>query len=844
MNRNLNLFYKPLFTLCLLIAFSAATHAVVPVVHISPKPSWISAYKPYVTKPADRDIENGAYSALIEEQVNVEEEATYNHFITQIVSASGVQNNSEISVSFDPSYQRLDFHDITVWRNNKPQSRLNNSAFKLLAQEDELEKFLYDGTYAAKYVLADIRKGDKIEYSYTITGINPIFNHQFSRSIYLQGGGLIAHQYTTLLFSAKRKIQVKSFNLKSQAKITRAGAFIRYEWEDFQVPGVSTNKLQPKWINDYARVQVSDLGTWADVINWGLKLNPVQTTFNGELADSIAKLKKQSGGNKERYFRAAVTLVQDEIRYMGIETGPYSHKANSPEKVFKQRFGDCKDKSLLLASILTAGGIEAHLALINTALQDKIENYLPANTLFDHAVVVATVNGKKVWVDATMANQGGRGTDLYFPNYRVGLILKAGNTALTKIDETKKGKMICEERYDIKNEYAPVKFKVITTYTLDQADQERDHLAASGSAETEKSYLDYYAKVYSKIEATDSVVIKDDREKNVLTTIENYTIPNYFKRDSASSKFSADFYADYIAYELPAIGGRIKTPVAVNYPSSIDYTINIILPYGWDMNNEHFALKRDGYSFLSDKLVNHDQLSLHYQFAYTRDFIPVDKISEFRQDIKDLKDDKLSFSFYYIPDITKVPFKANSLMLLTTALVAGLFIYFGLKVYRTETSETSWYNSNSIPMPLGGWLIFLIIVLFGTSIGIIQNLVNGGYYSMARWNEVLAGTAGFLNRAMIIYKVIGYAALFCFSVFCLVLVFNKRDIAPRTIKVYYMFMVLFFAVGYIFGVFIKGEFFEDGFTQMFRPIIAAVLWTYYLNTAERVKRTFIIPYSN
>ncbi|XHR98086.1 hypothetical protein ACFJIV_16335 [Mucilaginibacter sp. UC70_90] len=42
---------------------------------------------------------------------------------------------------------------------------------------------------------------------------------------------------------------------------------------------------------------------------------------------------------------------------MGIEIGEYSHRANNPEKVFRQRYGDCKDKSLLLVSMLKAGGL-------------------------------------------------------------------------------------------------------------------------------------------------------------------------------------------------------------------------------------------------------------------------------------------------------------------------------------------------------------------------------------------------------------------------------------------------------------------------------------------------------
>ncbi|HWZ02178.1 MAG TPA: DUF3857 domain-containing protein, partial [Mucilaginibacter sp.] len=323
MQKNLNLLRGVLFSLVTTIFSINNARASTPVVHLSPKPSWILTCKKYNQAPSARDVNNGAYDELIEEQVNVEDKATYNHVITQIVSESGVQNNSDISVSFNPAYERLDFHDITIWRNNKPQSRLNVSEFKVLADESEIEKFIYNGTYSAKYILADIRKGDRLEYSYTITGFNPIFDNKFCRTIYLQGANLIEHQYTTLLFKADRKLNMKSFNLRSQPKISVSAGLKRFEWEDFKVPGISTNKFQPNWFNQYARVQVSEFYNWKEVIDWGLKINPLQTTFKGELADTIARLKKLSGKNQAKYFRAAVTFVQDGIRYMGIETGPY-----------------------------------------------------------------------------------------------------------------------------------------------------------------------------------------------------------------------------------------------------------------------------------------------------------------------------------------------------------------------------------------------------------------------------------------------------------------------------------------------------------------------------------------
>ena len=168
-------------------------------VSVSPKPNWILSCKPYKITPSNREINNGAYDELIEEQINVDKQAIYNHIITQIVSESGIQNNSEISVSFNPSYERIDFHEIIVWRNNKPQARLYSDKFKMLPEENEIEKFIYNGTYFAKYILDDIRKGDKIEYSYTITGVNPVFDHKFCRTIYLQAENLIQHQFYYLI---------------------------------------------------------------------------------------------------------------------------------------------------------------------------------------------------------------------------------------------------------------------------------------------------------------------------------------------------------------------------------------------------------------------------------------------------------------------------------------------------------------------------------------------------------------------------------------------------------------------------------------------------------------------
>ncbi len=132
MQKNLILLFTLSLNLLIGNFSSGRLLAATPHIYKNHAPAWILSCKNYDKKPLARDIKDGAYSELIEEQINVEEKATYNHIITNIVSESGVQNNSEISVSFDPSFERVDFHEIVVWRDNKPQQRLNLDAFKLL----------------------------------------------------------------------------------------------------------------------------------------------------------------------------------------------------------------------------------------------------------------------------------------------------------------------------------------------------------------------------------------------------------------------------------------------------------------------------------------------------------------------------------------------------------------------------------------------------------------------------------------------------------------------------------------------------------------------------------------
>jgi len=841
--------YKPysriiLFTVAVLITVLGygAANAAEPVVHISPKPTWTSACKPYNQKPSLRTVEDGYFFELIEHQVHVEKQADYHHYIRQIVSEPGIQNGSEIKISFDPTFERLDFHDITVWRDNKPYNRLKVSAFKILADEQELSNFIYQGTYSALCILSDIRKGDRIEYSYTITGRNPIFHGRYCSDLYFQWNETIEHQYTTLIFSNQRKLNMKSFNAVSKPIISETNGLKQYQWEDFQIKPALYDENQPAWFDSRAHVMVSEYNSWAEVTDWALGINPAKVVVKGELAAEIAKLKSAAGNDKEKYFRSAVKIVQDEVRYMGIEIGQYSHRANDPEKVFNQRYGDCKDKSLLLVSMLKAGGIDANMVLINTEMRSRVDQYIPAHNIFNHAVVVATLNGKQVWVDATIDYQRGLGADIWFPNYGKGLVLKPGNTGLTTIPVSKSGTITCVENFTVKNEKAPVILNVKTTYTLNEADGIRDRLASSGMAETEKSYLKYYAKTYNKIEAKDSIAVIDDEKKNILTTVEKYEISDFFKKDSVSGANTAYFYAEYIKDKLPVITNQTKTPVDVTFPFDEDYTINLELPSGWDIRTTHNEIKRDAYRFTSDYSVAGKVLSLNYKFTYLKDFVPVDQLEQFKKDIKELADHALSYGITYTPDAVEKPSTVNQWMVnlaLFIVLISGIA---GVLIYRMETPGIL-FSYGSTFVPIGGWLILICIGLVVTPISVIISLVNKNYFDQSAWNHLNTYSYAAALKSQQVFSVLGYVIIACYAIFCLVLFLKRRDILPKYIIGYFSFALAFHVANYVFIASVTHyEIPQEYFNGITRSAVVAAIWIPYFLKSSRVHETFIVPY--
>ena len=101
----------------------------------------------------------------------------------------------------------------------------------------------------------------------------------------------------------------------------------------------------------------------------------------------------------------ALQWVQGEIRYFSVSLGESTHRPHDPAWVVQRRYGDCKDKTYLLVSLLRELGIDAQPMLVSLQSRRMPAKLLPSPEVFDHAIVRVRLQGKSYYLDGTRPAQ-------------------------------------------------------------------------------------------------------------------------------------------------------------------------------------------------------------------------------------------------------------------------------------------------------------------------------------------------------------------------------------------------------------------------------------------------------
>jgi lipoprotein NlpI/transglutaminase-like putative cysteine protease len=546
---------------------------------IAPPPAWV---QPLVAQAMPPELPRAPMQfALIERQNRLEAKSVhrFHRAVRQVNDTAGLQQAAQMEIEFDPSYQRLVLHQVDVIRGGQRVAKLDAAlaakGIKLLHRETQLERQMVDGRMTASIVLDDVRVGDRIDWSYSLVGANPVFGDKF-----VDLDWSVASNGPTALYQY-RLLAPPERNVRHQAgdPSVVVSSQVRDGWREtlFQrrlAPQFHFDPYVPGGAYQRDEIQLSEFADWAEVAQWADKLFAPATQAGPEIKARAAALAAQTADPAER-LRLALDLVQTEVRYFGTEIGPNSHQPALAETVLKQRFGDCKDKASLLTALLGAMDISATPLLVSTRYQRQVNTVLPSPLAFDHVIAGAQLDGKTLWLDGTRSLQTGAATTRQSVGLGWGLPAKGGTNALQALPEPQgQLRVVAEDNFRFGVLADDARLESRQTFHGDLAELVRASRASQPAADFDRQMASEYNRMYPTAQADGPSELIEVAGQNALTVVQRFKLKAPW-RFPQQRLLTTDFALPALINPLRLPDQNPRTmPLRMGYPGQYRQVVN------------------------------------------------------------------------------------------------------------------------------------------------------------------------------------------------------------------------------------------------------------------------------
>lgn len=536
-------------------------------------------------------------------------------------SADLIRQAGKYEINFNPDYQKLTLHRVEVRRNGQWQDRLKTDAVTLARRESDFDSSdMSTGEVSALIVMDDVQPGDVVRISYTVSGSNPILAGMEAEKFNFDWYQPVLERHVRAWWDAALPLDIRRSAGVPAAITTQhaEGELVSVDAAD--LPAVYNEGSYPNWYSATATLNISAKRSWSDVAAWARELYPQPKPLPADLQQRIAQWKMLP---TDQGIAAALRAVQEEVRYFGIELGESSHRPAEPALTWQRRYGDCKDKARLLATILHAMGVEAYPALVSAAEGKGVHDWPASPNAFDHVIVQVRLRDATLWLDPTSTQQ--RDPLRALSRDTLGAALPVAPDTRNLVDIRRQPSAI--DHVNVEEHFVPdahgtgVNLDLHSDFSGTAAEQLRARMHSSSRDDMARGYADYYRRRYGAIEA-DAPQISDDAQTGVLSVREHYRLDNPW---SDGLGRGLDVFPGSLGgyLELPRVAQR-KAPFDLGTPVEVTYVTRITLPAGWSWPNEpgsgHWNDKAVQFDYAGKKDGRDVVLTRHYRSD--RDMVP------------------------------------------------------------------------------------------------------------------------------------------------------------------------------------------------------------------------------
>lgn len=580
---------------------------------VSPTPSWVEP----PTVPVDTPVPVGAVLPhtqylLVDDQTQLHAGGGATRFVHRsyrVVTREGLESGGQLEVPYDPASEVLRFHDLQVFRDGAWSPRIDDAHTAIIQPEDDLWQGLLTGQRTLVVLVPDLSVGDIVRYSYTLESDDTLFGGRWTDGFQLAWDVPVAARTVRIEGEGDRAPSVRVHGLDTETSAAETS------WSFQDLPAVVPEWNVPADVVEYPYIQGTEFQSWAEVVAWALPLYDQPADL-----DDVPELETPT---------EALDWVQDDIRYVGIELGSGSHVPRPPDRVVRLRYGDCKDKTLLLIALLRQQGITAWPALVDSE-GALTEGDLPSPGAFDHVIVYIEDRGGGAFVDPTWSLQGGDIRDRYLPDYGMALLVRPGEDRLVPIErrDAPEGRSDLTWTYRVPRLGSP-SVSTRTQATGGRADNLRSWFASVSEDELAADLLDQMVRSDAEVFATDPLTVVDDVAANVITLEEHYRLASAWSDDGDGGEVFP-LYELSIFDLLPYPDLQRSQPLALPDGEYEVERVEIDAPPEWRFDDTSGVLSTRWFRWEVESTPGRGSLTETYTLQVTADRVAPEDMAEYR----------------------------------------------------------------------------------------------------------------------------------------------------------------------------------------------------------------------
>ncbi len=640
-----------IFVLLIMFASFIGTVAQAQTLLRGTDPGWIEgAVLPEADPRLAGKTQSGVLYLLSDDQVSWQGQNAiwYRRLQMKVIDRTGLETAATIRRDFDPEFDKLTLTRLFVIRGDQKIDLIGTVKDDVFRREDNLDSGILDGRLTAVLQIPDLRVGDVVDFAF-LQETEPLIEGM-GRSGFVPMEYDVPVVLSRLIVHWPKDWQMNLGSWPDRVSYKKAGEgdTTRHEWQRLNHIPPKEEENAPITADPTAIIRFSAFPDWGALSAAMTPHYAKDYPLSPGWEERLETIRQDHSSDADRTY-AALRLVQDEIRYVSLSIGVGGIIARDPQTVISSGFGDCKDKSLLLRTLLRRMGIAADVALTDIDQGYALPLDQPRLGAFDHAIVRAELDGRAVWMDPTGVHEGGGPDTAVTPDYGYALPLRgAAQRELEPIILSDQTLWDVEANEEFRFTPEGVQLNVTTVHRGVAANHYRYRFATESRDAISEEFLKYYAGRYPGIETARDIRMSDRRGANRLETVESYFIPAAALAENDLGKDFPFGAGNFVSDLSTVLTGKRTLPFYAGGRSKIRHKVRILdapisfrAPDPVAIGNSAFR-----FSFVG-KAEADGELRLIYRFDRSGSIVPPEEVAGVLRDA-----DRIGQNIVYSWDLT------------------------------------------------------------------------------------------------------------------------------------------------------------------------------------------------